>query len=38
MPGAAIKLDAATLVLPPEKIAPLLANLANHGGNTKRDP
>ena len=38
MPGAAIKLDAATLVLPPEKIAPLLANLANPGGNTKRDP
>jgi two-component system chemotaxis response regulator CheB len=38
MPGAAIKLEAATLVLPPEKIAPMLANLANHGGNTKRDP
>ena len=27
MPGAAIKLDAATLVLPPEKIAATLANL-----------
>ncbi|OGA95944.1 MAG: chemotaxis response regulator protein-glutamate methylesterase [Betaproteobacteria bacterium RIFCSPLOWO2_12_FULL_66_14] len=38
MPGEAIKLDAAMLVLPPEKIAPVLANLANHGGNTGRDP
>ena len=28
MPGAAIKLDAATLVLPPEKIAAMLTNLA----------
>jgi two-component system chemotaxis response regulator CheB len=28
MPGAAIKLDAATLVLPPEKIAPVLTSLA----------
>jgi len=30
MPGEAIKLDAAMLVLPPEKIAAVLANLANH--------
>lgn len=30
MPGAAIKLDAATLVLPPEKIAATLASLANN--------
>lgn len=28
MPGAAIKLDAVTLVLPPEKIAPVLTSLA----------
>ncbi|MBI2748068.1 MAG: chemotaxis-specific protein-glutamate methyltransferase CheB [Burkholderiales bacterium] len=38
MPGEAIKLDAAMLVLPPEKIAPVLAKLANHGGNTRRAP
>lgn len=38
MPGEAIKLDAAALVLSPEKIAPVLANLANYGGNTRRDP
>ncbi|MDP1647319.1 MAG: response regulator [Rubrivivax sp.] len=38
MPGEAIKLDAATLLLPPEKIAATLANLAHHRGNTKRDP
>ncbi len=31
MPGAAIKLDAATLVLPPEKIAATLASLAKYG-------
>ena len=31
MPGEAIKLDAAMLVLPPEKIAAVLMNLANHG-------
>lgn len=31
MPGAAIKLDAATLVLPAEKIAATLASLANGG-------
>lgn len=30
MPGEAIKLDAAQLILPPEKIAPLLSSLANH--------
>jgi two-component system chemotaxis response regulator CheB len=30
MPGEAIKLDAAQLILPPEKIAPLLASLANN--------
>ncbi len=32
MPGEAIKLDAAMLVLPPEKIAAVLINLANHRG------
>lgn len=32
MPGEAIKLDAAMLVLPPEKIAAVLTNLANHRG------
>ncbi len=31
MPGEAIKLDAASLVLPPEKIAAVLTNLANTG-------
>lgn len=31
MPGEAIRLDAATLVLPPEKIAATLTNLANKG-------
>ncbi|MHB0972396.1 MAG: chemotaxis-specific protein-glutamate methyltransferase CheB [Thermoanaerobaculia bacterium] len=31
MPGEAIKLDAATLVLPPEKIAAVLTSLANRG-------
>jgi two-component system, chemotaxis family, protein-glutamate methylesterase/glutaminase len=31
MPGAAIKLDAATLVLSPEKIAAMLASLAKNG-------
>lgn len=30
MAGEAIRLDAAMLVLPPEKIAPVLVNLANH--------
>jgi two-component system chemotaxis response regulator CheB len=29
MPGEAIKLDAATLILPPEKIAAALTSLAN---------
>jgi len=37
MPGEAIRLDAALLVLPPEKIAAVLANLANHGGRTGSD-
>lgn len=32
MPGEAIKLDAAMLVLPPEKIAAVLTNLVNHRG------
>ena len=32
MPGEAIKLDAATFVLPPDKIAAVLVNLANHRG------
>jgi len=31
MPGEAIKLDAATFVLSPDKIAEVLVNLANHG-------
>lgn len=31
MPGEAVRLDAAQLLLPPEKIAPMLANLANNG-------
>ncbi|OZA30070.1 MAG: chemotaxis response regulator protein-glutamate methylesterase [Hydrogenophilales bacterium 17-61-9] len=31
MPGEAIRLDAATFVLPPDKIAAMLANLANNG-------
>jgi two-component system chemotaxis response regulator CheB len=31
MPGEAIKLGAATLVLPPEKIAAVLARLAKDG-------
>lgn len=30
MPGEAIRLDAAQLILPPEKIAPLLASLVNN--------
>jgi two-component system chemotaxis response regulator CheB len=34
MPGEAIKLDAAALVLPPEKIAAMLINLA-YNGNTR---
>lgn len=38
MPGEAIRLDAATLVLPPEKIAALLTNLANHGHARWRTP
>ena len=32
MPGEAIKLDAATFVLSPDKIAAVLVNLANHRG------
>lgn len=32
MPGEAIKLDAAMLVLPPDKIAAVLTSLANHRG------
>jgi two-component system chemotaxis response regulator CheB len=31
MPGEAIKLDAATYVLPPDKIAPALKSLTNGG-------
>ena len=37
MPGEAIRLDAAMLVLPPEKIAAVLTNLANHRGKLERD-
>jgi two-component system, chemotaxis family, protein-glutamate methylesterase/glutaminase len=35
MPGEAIKLDAAMLVLPLEKIAAVLTNLANHRGEIR---
>ncbi|MHB1937188.1 MAG: chemotaxis-specific protein-glutamate methyltransferase CheB [Acidobacteriaceae bacterium] len=38
MPGEAIKLDAATFVLPPDKIAAVLTNLANHRRKKERDP
>ncbi|HEV7929740.1 MAG TPA: chemotaxis-specific protein-glutamate methyltransferase CheB [Nitrosospira sp.] len=37
MPGEAIKLDAATLILPLEKIAKVLANLVNHTEKLERD-
>jgi two-component system, chemotaxis family, protein-glutamate methylesterase/glutaminase len=37
MPGEAIKLDAATLILPLEKIARVLANLVNHTEKLERD-
>ncbi len=37
MPGEAIKLDAATLILPLEKIAAALTNLVNHRENLERD-
>jgi two-component system chemotaxis response regulator CheB len=37
MPGEAIKLDAATLILPLEKIAGVLANLVNHTEKLERD-
>lgn len=36
MPGEAIRLDAAMLVLPPEKIAAVLTNLANQRGKATR--
>lgn len=35
MPGEAIKLDAAMLVLPLEKIAAVLTNLVNHRGEIR---
>jgi len=38
MPGEAIRLDAAMLILPPEKIALLLANLANNRGGKEHHP
>ena len=38
MPGEAIRLDAATFVLPPNKIAAVLTNLANRRGKKERDP
>jgi len=38
MPGEAIRLDAAMFVLPPGKIAALLASLANNEGNMGRHP
>ncbi|MDE2366310.1 MAG: chemotaxis-specific protein-glutamate methyltransferase CheB [Betaproteobacteria bacterium] len=37
MPGEAIKLQAATLILPLEKIAAALTNLVNHRENLERD-
>lgn len=36
MPGEAIRLDAAMLVLPPDKIAAVLTSLANHRGKNTR--
>lgn len=38
MPGEAIRLNAAAFVLPPDKIAAVLTNLANHRGNTRHGP
>jgi two-component system chemotaxis response regulator CheB len=38
MPGEAIRLDAAMLVLPPEKIAAVLTNLANNKSKTRHYP
>jgi len=38
MPGEAIKLDAATLVLPPEKIAAVLTSLANKKSEKESGP
>ena len=38
MPGEAIKLDAAMLVLPQEKIAAVLMNLVNHQGKNQSEP
>ena len=37
MPGEAIRLDAVMFVLPPEKIAAVLTNLANSRGKQERD-
>jgi two-component system chemotaxis response regulator CheB len=37
MPGEAIRLDAATLVLPPEKIAAVLASVVNNVGKEDRN-
>lgn len=37
MPGEAIRLDAAMLVLPPEKIAAVLTNIANNGHGSWRN-
>jgi two-component system chemotaxis response regulator CheB len=38
MPGEAIKLDAAMLVLPQEKIAAVLMNLVNPQGKSQSEP
>ena len=38
MPGEAIRLDAAMLILPPDKIAAVLTNLANNRGMKVRNP
>ena len=37
MPGEAIRLDAVMFVLPPEKIAAVLTNLANNRGKKERE-
>jgi two-component system chemotaxis response regulator CheB len=38
MPGEAIRLDAAMLVLPQEKIAAVLMNLVNPQGKNQSEP
>ena len=38
MPGEAVRLDAVMLILPPDKIGPVLTNLANNRGRTESNP